>query len=71
MGFFPRFVGTNLDLLMDSFVFSQLQYAQLVGVRIRLGVAETGLFPDLCCASRLKPRVLSSESLAGLICFMV
>ena len=71
MGFITRFVGTNLDLPIDPFVFSQLQYAQLVGVRVHLGVVETGLFPGVRYASRFKHWVVSSESLADMICFIV
>lgn len=68
MSFVTRFLGTNLDFLMDSLFFSHC--TQLVGVRVCLGVAEAGPFSGLG-TSQLRPRVASSESLADLICFKV
>jgi len=69
MSFITRFVGTDLDFLMDSLFFFS-HYIQLVGVRVCLGAAEAGPFPGVD-TNQFRPRVMSSEGLADLICFKV
>jgi len=56
--------------LSDGLTLFSSHYTQLVGVRVYLGAAEAGPFPGVD-TNQLRPRVMSSESLADLICFKV